>query len=127
MTRGLPTSSVNVNDKISDVLNMSKATKTGVVMTGDMYDILDGLGIAINQPMGLAIIAEGKNTGCMIMQNTEIVIPRAGSIMPIVQKLGLCIADLTKGVSTKSNVVVQTVESMKTKCLSTPLPKNTQL
>ena len=72
VARGLPTSSVNVNDKISDVLNMSIATKTGVLMTGDMYDIVDGLGTAINQPKGLAIIAEGKNTGCMIMPNTEI-------------------------------------------------------
>ena len=70
VARSLPTSSVNVSDKVSDVLNMSNATKTGVLMTGDMYGIVDGLGTAINQPMGLAIIAEGKNTGCMIMQNT---------------------------------------------------------
>ena len=44
----MPTSSVNVKDKVSDVMNMSNATKTGVLTTGDMYDIVDGLGTAIN-------------------------------------------------------------------------------
>ena len=65
------------------------------------------------------------------MPDPETVIPGAGSIMPIVQKLGPGIADLTKGLaklslnlSVKSNDVVdQTVESMQTKCVSDPLPK----
>ena len=54
------------------------------------------------------------------MPDPEIVIIEPRSIMPIVQKMGLGIADLTKGVAklslnliVKSNdVVVQTVESM---------------
>ena len=54
--------------------------------------------------------------------------------MPIVQKLGLGIADLTNCVaklslnlSLKSNVVVRTVESMNTNFLNTPSQKKLTL
>ena len=47
VARSLPTSSVNVSDKVSDVLDISNATKTGELMTGNMYAIVDGLGTAV--------------------------------------------------------------------------------
>ena len=77
-------------------------------------------------------MAKGKNIGCMTMAypKPETVTLGGRSIMPIVQKLGLGIADLTKGVAKLSlslsekrdEVVVRTAESMQTKCVSTPLP-----
>ena len=102
-------------------------------MTGNMCAYVVGLGTAVNQPKGLANMARGKNTGFMTMAipKPETVTLDVRSILPMVQKLGLGIADLTKCVAKmglnlselQEEVVVRTPESMLNKCVSTPLPK----
>jgi hypothetical protein len=126
VARGLPTNSVNMCEIIKDELGMTITTKTGVAMANNTFDYGTGLGTAVNLPKGLA------NSKCVAMEipNPETGPPKVRSILPMAQKLGLGIADLTKGVSKMGlnlsklqDVVVRTPESMLTKCVRAPLPE----
>ena len=94
------------------VLQSLETPSSGGISTSNTARNVQGLGTALNYPKGLA-------------KSREVSKHKDGSIMPIIQKLGLGIGDLSLGVAKnveEMNVIMTGVKSMAKKLENDPPP-----